>query len=66
MDCYSKQGRLFEHFREAVVKSVHDGGIVMSALFGDRQIKVAFFEVIAILEDIGIFLKRAGTTIPPS
>ena len=28
----------------------------MPALFGDSQIKVAVFEVIAILEDIGIFL----------
>ena len=45
-----------EHFREAVVKSVHDGGIVMPALFRDSQIKVAIFEVIAILEDISMRL----------
>ncbi len=55
-----------EHFREAVVKSVHDGGIVMPALFRDSQIKVAVFEVIAILEDIGILLHRIdlGSQVP--
>ena len=38
----------------------------MPALFGDSQIKVAVFEVIAILEDIGIILHRIdlGSQVP--
>ena len=38
----------------------------MPALFGDSQIKVAVFEVIAILEDIGIILHGVdlGSQVP--
>ena len=57
---------LLEHFREAVVDDVHDGGVVMAALLGDGLIQIAVLEVVAILEDIGMLLHGVdlGSQVP--